>query len=107
MFTRVVEVRAKKDKVTQFTNTLNEKIMPILREQQGFVDIITLVSTSEPERMVSISFWKSEADAQRYNEQHYPRIREMITDLTESSPRVQTYTVDTSTTHRIAQGKAA
>ena len=107
MFTRVVEVRAKKDKVSQFTNVLNEKILPLLREQPGFVDIITMVSTAEPERSLSISFWQSEADAQRYNEIHYPRIREMIYDLTESSPRVQTYNVENSTTHRIAQGKAA
>jgi len=107
MFTRVVEVRAKKDKIAQFTNVLNEKIIPLLREQAGFVDIVTMISTSEPERSLSISFWQSEADAQAYNERHYPHIRELITDLTESSPRVQTYNVDTSTTHRIGQGKAA
>jgi len=107
MYTRVVEVRAKKDKITQFTNVLNDKIIPLLREQPGFVDIVTMVSISEPERSLSISFWESEADAQRYNERHYPKIREMIYEMTESSPRVHTYNVDTSTTHKIARGKAA
>ena len=107
MFTRVVEVRLSKDKVSQFSSVLNEKVLPLLREQPGFVDEITLISNTEPERVMAISFWQSEADAQRYNEQQYPRVREMINALSDSSMKVQTYNVENSTAHQIARGKAA
>jgi hypothetical protein len=43
MFTRVVEIHTKTGKARDFNATLNEKVLPILKKQPGFVDEITLV----------------------------------------------------------------
>ena len=107
MFTRVVEIRTKQGKNREFSTMLNEKVLPILRKQPGFVDEITLVSNTEPDRVLALSFWQSEADAERYNREQYPRVTEILTPLIDLPPRVQTFDVDTSTTHHIAMGKAA
>ncbi|MGI9103198.1 MAG: antibiotic biosynthesis monooxygenase family protein [Terriglobales bacterium] len=107
MFTRVVEIRTKQGKSRDFSNTLNEKVLPILRKQQGFVDEITLVSNTEPDRILALSFWKSEADAERYHREQFPTVTQVVSPLLETTPTVQLFNVDTSTTHHIAQGKAA
>ena len=107
MFTRVVEIRTKQGKTREFSATLNEKVLPILRKQPGFVDEITLVSTTEPDRVLALSFWESEADAERYNREQYPIVTEILKPLLDIQPRIQTYDVDTSTTHHIVKGKAA
>ncbi len=107
MFTRVVEARTKAGKAKEFSSTLNEKVLPILHRQPGFVDEITLVSDSEPERILALSFWQTEADAHRYDQEQFPRITEMLSHVLEGEPTVETFNVDTSTTHKIARGKAA
>jgi quinol monooxygenase YgiN len=107
MFTRVVEIRTKLGKTRDLSTTLNEKVLPILIKQPGFVDEITLVSNTDPDRMLALSFWKLEADAERYHKEQFQTVSDILNPLLESPPKVQTFNVDTSTTHHIAMGKAA
>jgi heme-degrading monooxygenase HmoA len=107
MFTRVVEIRTKQGKAREFSATLNEKVLPILKNQAGFVDEITLMSNTEPDRVLALSFWNSEQDAQRYHNEQFHTITNILQPLLETQPHVQTFNVDTSTTHHIAKGKAA
>ncbi len=107
MFTRVVELRTRAGKSKEFSTTLNEKVLPILRKQPGFVDEITLVSNREPERILALSFWQNEEQAERYHHEQFPHITEILNNDLENEPQVETFNVDTSTTHKIARGKAA
>jgi len=107
MFTRIVECQVKPEKRDEFSNKLRNEVLPILQKQPGFVDLIELVSENNPERIVSVSFWKNKEDAERYHREHYNRITEMLKPNLKRDPTVETFTVDTSTTHRIAAGKAA
>ena len=52
-------------------------------------------------------FPNSKQDAERYHREQYPKIQEMLKDLLETAPVIRTFDVHTSTTHRIAPGKAA
>jgi hypothetical protein len=38
MFTRVVELTSKSGKAKELANTINEKVVPILKKQRGLVD---------------------------------------------------------------------
>ena len=107
MFTRVVEITSKSGKTKELSNTINEKVLPILKKQTGFVDETVLVSDTEPTRILGLSFWNSKEDAERYHREHFPKIQEMLKPLLETEPVVRTFDVHTSTTHRIAPGKAA
>ena len=107
MFTRVVEVQAKPGRARELCHTIAEKALPILRNQPGFVDELVLVSNSQADRVLAISTWKTQEDAERYNREQYPTINELIQNHIATAPKVQTFTVDLSTTHRIAAGKAA
>ncbi len=107
MFTRIVEINTKAGKAKELSNTVTDKVLPILRNQPGFVDEITLVSTDDPNRIVALSFWKSKEDAERYNREQFNNIKDIIKPLAERDPVVRTYDVETSTTHHIAKGKAA
>ncbi len=107
MFTRVVEIRTKPGKARELTNNVSDKILPLLRKQAGFVDEITLLSNTESDRVLAISFWQTEQDAERYQREQFQQVTEIISTFIDAPPKVQTFTVDTSTTHRIAKGKAA
>jgi quinol monooxygenase YgiN len=107
MFTRIVEFTAKQGKTEEVTQAIQQKVLPILKKQPGFVDEIVLVSTAETNRILGMSFWKTPEDAELYRREHYPKVEEVLRPLVETAPKVNTFDVDTSTTHKIALGKAA
>jgi heme-degrading monooxygenase HmoA len=107
MFTRVVELTSKSGKATELSNALNEKAVPILKKQQGFIDEMVLVSNVEPDRLLALSFWKTREDAERYHREQYPKISEMLQPVLKTEPNIRTFDVHTSTGHKIAAGKAA
>jgi heme-degrading monooxygenase HmoA len=107
MFTRVVEIDAKSGKASELANTIHEKVLPILKKQTGFVDETVLTSDTEPNRIIGLSFWNSKEDAERYHRDGYPKVNEILASLLETTPVIRTFHVHTSTTHRIAAGKAA
>lgn len=107
MFTRVVEVQTKPGKAKDLCNIIAEKALPILRNQPGFIDELVLVSNTQSDHILAISMWRSEEDAERYNREQYPSVNELTKNHVACAPKVQTFTVDLSTTHRISAGKAA
>lgn len=107
MFTRIVEVTAKSGKAKELTTIINDKVLPILKKQAGFVDETVLVSDTEPNRVLAQSFWNSKEDAERYNREQYPAVHEMIRHVLETEPAIRTFNVDVSTTHKIVASKAA
>jgi heme-degrading monooxygenase HmoA len=107
MFTRTVEITTKSGKARELATIINDKVLPILKKQAGFVDETVLASDTDTNRVLALSFWNSKEDADRYNREQYPAIHEMMRHLLEADPVVRTFNVDSSTTHRIAAGKAA
>lgn len=107
MFTRVVEINAKSGKANELANTIQEKILPILKKQKGFVDETVLISDTEPNRILGLSFWNSKEDAEQYHREQFPKVSEILAHIAQDTPVVRTFNVHTSTTHRIAAGKAA
>jgi quinol monooxygenase YgiN len=107
MFTRVVELTTKPGKAKELSNTINDKVLPILKKQVGFVDETVLTSNTDPDRVLAISFWNTKEDAERYHQEQYAAIHEMIRPLLDADPVVRTFNVDSSTTHKITASKAA
>jgi heme-degrading monooxygenase HmoA len=107
MFTRVVEIQSKTGKTRDLCGTIADKVLPILRNQPGFIDVLVMVSNTQSDRVLAISLWRTQEDAERYNREQYPTVNELIQSHIASAPKVQTFTVDLSTNHRIAAGKAA
>jgi len=107
MYTRVVELTTRSGTALELTTLINDKVLPILKKQAGFVDETLLVSDTEPNRVLAISFWNTKEDAERYQQEQYPTIHEMIRPHLDADPVVRTFNVDTSTTHRIIASKAA
>ncbi|MFZ0289081.1 MAG: antibiotic biosynthesis monooxygenase [Candidatus Sulfotelmatobacter sp.] len=107
MFASVVVCQSKAGRSELVGNKLNNNVLPILQQQVGFVDFLTLADNTDPDRLVCISFWTSQEDAEKYNRQHYYTISDMLRPLLESPAMLETFEVSASTAHRIAVGRAA
>ena len=107
MFTRIVELTTKPGRNRQLADAIDEKVVPILKKQKGFVDEAVFVSDKETNRVLALGFWKTKEDAEQYHRAEYQKVHDTIRHLLEAEPVIRTFDVHTSTTHRIAAGKAA
>lgn len=65
MFARTVRIQLKPNSVAEFTRTLANDIIPLLRHQPGFQDEITFV-VPDGTKAVSISVWNQQANTATY-----------------------------------------
>jgi heme-degrading monooxygenase HmoA len=107
MFTRIVELTTKPGKNKQLSEAINDKVLPILKKQKGFVDETVLISDKDDNRVLGLSFWNTKEDAEQYHRAEYPTVQESLRPFLDAEPVIRTFEVHTSTTHRIAAGKAA
>jgi hypothetical protein len=106
MFARNVSMHLKPNSVAEFTRTLDQEIIPLLRKQKGFQDEITFV-TSNGTEAVGISLWDQKENAEAYNRGTYPEVQKSLAKVIEGTPQVHTYEVANSTFHKIAARVAA
>jgi hypothetical protein len=99
-------MRLKPNTVAEFSQTIEKRILPILRKQRGFRDEITFIVPGGTDA-VGISLWDSREHADAYNSGSYPEVLKELTKLVDGTPRVQTYDVANSTFHNIAARSAA
>jgi hypothetical protein len=101
MFSRNVSIHLKPNCVAEFTRTLDQEIIPMLRKQKGFQDEITFVVPNGTEA-VGISLWEQRENAEAYSRETYPAVLRALAKVVEGTPQVQTYEVSNSTFHKIA-----
>src|SRR6476620_10240152 len=106
MFTRHVIMELKPNATTEFTNVVESKILPLLRKQKGFRDLITFLAPDRSEA-IAISFWDTKEESEAYNVTGYSEVLKTLTGLVEGTPRVGTAEVVTSTFQKLAAAKTA
>jgi hypothetical protein len=102
MFARSISFRLKSDtNIAAFTKLIETEALPMLRQQKGFLDEMTLCASGGRDA-VGISLWDQKESADAYNSQGYPAVLKALRNLIEGTPQVQTYEVANSTFHKIA-----
>ena len=96
MFARKVSVRLKPDSLPGFAGLMECKILPWLRQQQGFLDLIVLALPDGSE-VATISFWDQERNARVYDATGYPEVVQILQELLDGIPYVKTFEVVSST----------
>jgi hypothetical protein len=80
MIARKVAVRLKPNSLTEFTNLMEGEILPWLRKQEGFLDLITL-AVPDGREVATISFWDQKGNAQAYSPSGYPEVAKILGKL--------------------------
>ena len=101
MFARSVSFHLKPGRTTEFTQTLEKDILPVLRKQKGFQDEISFVAPNGTDA-VGISLWDLKENAEAYARGSYAAVLKSMEPVVEGTPLVQSYDVCNSTFHKIA-----
>ena len=100
MFMRKVGVRLKPGSLDDFVRVMHAQILPWLREQEGFQDLITLASSDGCE-VATLTFWDHELNAQACNGGCSEALQK-LERLLDGVPYVKTFLVVGSTVSQIA-----
>ena len=74
MFARHVSMHLKANSRAQFTQTIENEILPLLKKQHGFRDEIVFVAPLAATEVVAISLWDKKEDAEAYLRGSYPDV---------------------------------
>ena len=100
MFARNVHLHLKSNTATQFAQTLEKDILPLLRKQPGFQEELAFVTPSGNEAY-AISFWDSKEKAEQYSRSAYPEVLKAMSSVVQGTPEVLGYEVCSSTIPKI------
>ncbi len=106
MFARKVSLQLKAELAGDFIRKMETEVIPLLRQQSGFLDEITLLSKSGRE-VYAFSFWATSEDAERYDKAAFSQVTALLSGLTEGVVRIHTYMVANSTFHKMAAAIAS
>ena len=101
MYARNVSINLKPNTASEFTRTLENEILPLLRKQDGFKDEITFVA-SDGKDALAISLWDRKESAEVYSRDTYPQVLKGLAKVVDGTPEVHAYEVANSTFHKIA-----
>lgn len=100
MFTRNVIMHLKPNCVKQYTEALENEVIPLLRKQKGFQDEISFVNLTGTEA-TGISMWKTKEDAEAYERTTYKKVITALSAVIQGTPEVTTGEITNSTPHAL------
>jgi hypothetical protein len=106
MYARNVALHLKPNTLSDFRNTFDTNVLPILRKQKGFQDEITFAIPGGTD-VVAISLWDTKENAEAYNTAGYPEVLKSLDRVLDGTPKVRVSDVISSTMHRTAVGVSA
>ena len=105
MFARKLSIHLKPNTIDEFTKTVENDIVPLLRKQAGFQDEITFAAPGGTD-VLAISLWDTQKNAENYDNHTYKDVLAMLKSVIEGTPNVGTNEVLNSTFHKIRAGIA-
>jgi heme-degrading monooxygenase HmoA len=66
----------KSEELANMPTPIDDKAVPILKKQRGFVDEIVLVSPGKADQVMALSFWNKREDAEEYQREQYQKIHD-------------------------------
>ena len=99
--------RLKPNTGAEFTQTIENEILPLLRKQHGFRDEIVFVAPASGTEVVAISLWDKKEDAEAYGRGSYPEVLKALAKVVNGTPEGLNLEVANSTLQKTAARVAA
>lgn len=107
MFARMLEFVPKYEKKDEFLKVVKNEILPIMKKQTGFLEILPFIPEVKNEKWVHISLWMERKDAERYEREVFPRVQEILRPYLTTPITWKLYTVETTLCEHFVNALAA
>ena len=108
MFARILEFEVKLEKKEEFVKVVKNQIVPILKKQNGFLEILPFFPEKmKEEKMFTISLWATKLDAERYEREIYPKVYDILKPFVTTPIEVNYYKLETTLCEHFVEALAA
>jgi hypothetical protein len=107
MFARILEVVPKLEKKEEFIRVLKNEVLPILRKQHGFMEMLPLFPENKNDRAIAVSLWSEKKDAERYEREWLPKVEEILKPYLTTPITTKHYMVETTLCERLQEALVA
>jgi quinol monooxygenase YgiN len=74
MYARIVEFVPKPGKKEEIVNVVRKDVLPLLKRQPGFLELLPFVPESETDNLIAVTLWAERHEADRYEREVYPKV---------------------------------
>jgi hypothetical protein len=108
MFARILDFEVKMEKKEEFLKVMRNQVLPILKKQNGFQEILPFF----PEKMredkaFTISLWTTKQDAERYEREWYPKVFDILKPFLNTPVVANYYNLETTLCEHFVQALTA
>jgi len=96
MFAREIRFHLKLNAARELRPVFENEILPLLRRQKGFVDVLVMLDPYRKEA-VNILLWEEQMYAERFHREAYLEIAAILDRFTEELPVVKDFEVEYAT----------
>lgn len=96
MFARIVEFTPKQENREEIVKVIRKEVLPVLKSQPGFLEILPLVPETKTEKLVTVTLWAEKRDAERYEREIYPKVEGILNPYLATTALCKRYHVETS-----------
>lgn len=107
MFARIVEFVPKLEKRDEFIKVMKNEVLPILKKQVGFLEILPFVPETKNDKMVTITLWHEKKDVERYERDVFPRVEDIVRPYLAIPITWKLYNVETTLCEHFVEALAA
>ena len=111
MFARIVEFIPKLEKKEELVKVLRNEVLPILKKQTGFMEILPFFPETKPEtkneKVITVTLWTEKRYAERYEHDAFPKVEEILQPYLTTPITFKTYNVETTLCEHFVHALAA
>jgi quinol monooxygenase YgiN len=107
MFARIVEFMPKVEKKEELVKVIRDEVLPILKKQAGFMELLPFFPEAKNEKAVAISLWTEKRNAERYEREVFPKVEGILKPYLTTPSTYKAYNVETTLCEHFVQALAA
>jgi len=102
MFARILEFGPLMEKKDEFLRVVKKDVLPILKRQEGFLEILPLVPEGKNEKLLAVTLWTDRKDLEREEKEWFPKVEQILKPYL-TNPVRKVYTLETTVCERFQQ----
>ncbi len=107
MLARILEFTPKAEKRDELIKTIRQEILPIMKKQPGFLELLPFVPDAAKQKMVTISMWTERYAVERYVEEAFPHVEQILKPFLVGPVTLRTYRVETTVCQHFVEALTA
>jgi len=96
MFARILQFVPKTEKNQELIRVIKNDVLPIMKKQTGFLEILPFMPENRNEHVVMVSLWNERKDFERYEREWFPKVEQMFQPYLTTPITWKLYTVETT-----------